>query len=88
MGTVLIDCRECGGGRCKSCKGTGIKTVNTTMTTGIIIPNDDIGFMSVREQCECYQGICIHDGVVQCTHTNNYSGWCEIASCPACEMTK
>lgn len=88
---VLIDCRTCGGsglahgGRCRNCRGTGttLRAVHYP-TAGHAVRGDDDGFEADRQDCPCYEGICINAGVAACRHPNNRSSdrACAIDACP------
>lgn len=81
MPKVLIDHRYCGGGGCPKCRGTGTQKV-AMQDPQITMPADEDAFEKQREDCPCYEGVMINDGVVQCTHVSAQSEWCDSDVCP------
>jgi len=86
MEKVLIDCRDCrdcGGSGCRKCKNKGTRLVIPGRPAGLQMPRDPEAFEAMREQCPCYEGFSINDGVMQCSHADARDGeWCEMESCP------
>lgn len=83
--TALIDHRACGGGGCKSCRNTGTATVECHAPhITFKVRSDAEGFEEDRQNCPCYEGFKINDGVDQCTHPDNRlsANWCETYTCP------
>lgn len=82
---ALRDCRACGGGGCRECRNSGIEQVTCFFPPDDFkVRTDDAGFEQDRENCPCYEGIKINQGVDQCMHPGNRESdnWCEWESCP------
>lgn len=82
---ALIDHLECGGGGCKGCRNTGTEmVVRHAPPAKFTVRQDAEGFEQDREDCPCYEGFKINDGVNQCTHPENRAAanWCEPRLCP------
>jgi hypothetical protein len=83
MNKVLIDCRDCGGSGCRKCRDKGTRLVTPSRPAELQMPRDPAAFNEAREQCPCYEGFSINDGVMQCSHADARGEWCEVESCPA-----
>lgn len=81
LGMVLIDHRSCGGGGCKACKRSGTELVEMSRPA-LVMPSDEDEFDSAREDCPCFEGIAVNDGVTQCTHADAYDDCCNVDVCP------
>lgn len=82
---ALIDHRACGGDGCKGCRSTGTETVDChSPPASFTVRGDAEGFEQDRQNCPCYEGFKINDGVDQCTHPGNRipANWCEPYLCP------
>ena len=82
---AVRDCRACGGGRCDTCRGTGVEQVACFLPpSDFSVRADADGFEQDRELCPCYEGVKINEGVDQCMHPRNRvaDNWCEPKSCP------
>lgn len=81
---VLIDHRACGGGGCSGCKNKGTALVALMSPAYGPMPHDEAAFEEAREECPCYEGLSVNDGVAQCTHIDRNDGgeWCEPGKCP------
>lgn len=82
---ALRDCRACGGSGCGECGDEGVEeVVCVAPPVGFTVRADADGFDKDREECPCYEGIKINEGVDQCTHPGNRApgNWCDRESCP------
>ncbi|MGH8156616.1 MAG: hypothetical protein ACREPQ_00720 [Rhodanobacter sp.] len=98
---VLIDCHGCGGSgqggsmkkpcACTTCRGRGttLRAVHTP-PLGFTVRGDNDGFVSDREDCPCFEGICINADVAACRHPNNshYERDCSSEACPIAVKAK
>lgn len=85
MTRAIRDCRNCGGAGCRECGNEGIEDVACfTPPASFTVRSDEVGFEDDRENCPCYEGVKINDGVDQCLHPDNRTAgnWCALDTCP------
>lgn len=79
----LRDHRDCGGGGCSGCNHEGTELAPPFLPgTPLVMPIDEDAFAAKREECPCYEGIHVNDGVNQCMHPDADGEWCEPEECP------